>query len=292
LFENCTFIGNHSDYRGGGFFTAQDHIQLVDCLFAENTCTPSARRNGTAIYGFNPHELILDRVTVRDHESSPGAAVYLLDYVSQDPFLNIFSRATIQNTLIARGQGSGLNLTVDGINEFDISCTNLWQGSPGDWLGPVLTPFKSIQGNLNVDPLFCSAWGDKRRVAPGSPMLAEHNTCSSNIGRIVGGNCATVRVDDPDAPKPAALAGIRLLGASPNPFNPRTNVQFELAESAHVTLEVYDSRGRHVRTLLDDSRGPGLHQEVFDGRSMSSGVYHLRLQADGQVRTESMVLVR
>ena len=236
--------------------------------------------------------MILDGVTVRDHESSPGAAVLMRDYVFTDPPLNIYTRTTIQNTLIAKGEGSGLNLSVEGINDFDISCTNLWGGVPGDWVGAVLAPFKTIQGNLYVDPLFCSEWGDRKRVAPGSQMLAANNSCATDIGRIVGGECASVRVEDPETPTPVALGGLRLIGASPNPFNPRTNIQFEIEEGVRVRLDVYDSRGRHVHTLLDDYRGPGLHQEVFDGASMSSGVYHLRMQAGDQVRSDSMVLVR
>jgi hypothetical protein len=292
LFEGCTFVRNHSDYRGAGLFTSQDYVTVRDCLFAENTCNSGANRSGTAIYGFNPHELIIEGVTVRDHDSIPGAAVLLRDYTSPD--IRVFTMARLLSTVVYRGTGSGHNLVVEGINDLDISCTDLF-GATTDWLGAELAPFKSAQGNINVDPLFCSDWGDRRMVSPASPLLAEHNSCQTDIGRIVGMQCGNVRLDDPDTGDgklPSVAQGLRLLGASPNPFNPRTSLRFELAEAAHVRLDVYDARGRHVATVVDARRGPGLHEEVFDGRSLGSGVYHLRMEAGDQVRTESMVLVR
>jgi hypothetical protein len=289
LFSECSFIGNHSDYRAGGLFTSQDHVRLENCLFAENTSNASGTRKGTAIYALNSHDFVLDGVTIRDHESSPGAAVYIAEVTGP---ANIYTRAEIKNTVIYAGRGNGLNLTVDGINEFDISCTNLYGGAPGDWVGPTLLPFRNIQGNLSADPLFCSQWGDRRMVSLASPLLAENNNCGTDIGRIIGTRCGDVRLDDPDTPPEVANRGIELRGASPNPFNPRTKIQFELAEATRVRLDVYDARGRHVATVVDARRGPGLHEEVFDGRNLGSGVYHLRMEAGDQVRSESMVLVR
>jgi hypothetical protein len=96
---------------------------------------------------------------------------------------------------------------------------------------------------------------------------------------------------------PAAARGLRLAQASPNPFNPRTLLAFELTEAGHVRLDIYDSRGRHIATLVDGRRAAGMHEEVFNGiddhgRGLGSGVYHLRLESGGLVRQQSVVLVR
>ncbi|HKK72493.1 MAG TPA: FlgD immunoglobulin-like domain containing protein [Candidatus Krumholzibacteria bacterium] len=83
----------------------------------------------------------------------------------------------------------------------------------------------------------------------------------------------------------------------PNPFNPRTEIRFDLAHEAPVRVEVLDARGRRVRTLVDGVRPAGSHQLVWrgradDGRGVASGVYFVRLIADGRAQTQKMTLVK
>jgi len=68
----------------------------------------------------------------------------------------------------------------------------------------------------------------------------------------------------------------------PNPFNPRTEISFQLARGGSATLRVYDASGRLVRTLVDRSIEAGLHRVAWDGmddrgRKATSGVYFYRL---------------
>ena len=46
----------------------------------------------------------------------------------------------------------------------------------------------------------------------------------------------------------------------PNPFNPKTTIQFELPNTQHARVAIYDVAGRLVRLLLDESRPAGRHQ--------------------------------
>jgi hypothetical protein len=65
----------------------------------------------------------------------------------------------------------------------------------------------------------------------------------------------------------------------PNPFNPTTTIRFTLAENARTTLTVCDLLGREVVRLVDGELKAGiLHQAVFDGNGLPSGIYfaHLR----------------
>jgi hypothetical protein len=83
----------------------------------------------------------------------------------------------------------------------------------------------------------------------------------------------------------------------PNPFNPRTTIAFDLPAASRVRLSVFDLRGRLVRTLLDESRSAGRHDVVWEGRSdqgrrVASGVYLLRLEANGAVETRRVALVK
>ena len=52
-------------------------------------------------------------------------------------------------------------------------------------------------------------------------------------------------------------ARIRLEQNHPNPFNPSTEIDFSLSRQQHVFLRVFDTKGRLVRTLLDEVAGPG-----------------------------------
>ncbi len=87
------------------------------------------------------------------------------------------------------------------------------------------------------------------------------------------------------------------LTVAPNPFNPRTSVRFTVPSVADAQLDVFDARGRHVRTLLEGRVEAGEHRVVWDGRGdggglAASGVYHARLRAGSTTETIRMVLVR
>ena len=83
----------------------------------------------------------------------------------------------------------------------------------------------------------------------------------------------------------------------PNPFNPTTSISFAVPVRSRVMLRVYDVRGRHVKTLLDDVVDGGLRNVVWDGTDnrnnrVGSGVYFYRLRAANTVLTRTMVLLK
>ncbi|HUU26294.1 MAG TPA: FlgD immunoglobulin-like domain containing protein, partial [archaeon] len=99
---------------------------------------------------------------------------------------------------------------------------------------------------------------------------------------------------------PPALPGSFSLSQNyPNPFNPATTIAFDMPSggSGQVKIEIYDLRGRLVRTLVDGVREPGRH-EIFwdgtdsDGRTSASGVYIYRMQAGSFSTTRKMVLLK
>ena len=88
-----------------------------------------------------------------------------------------------------------------------------------------------------------------------------------------------------------------LLPNSPNPFNPTTMIRFTLENAVHVTLSIYDAKGRLVTTLIDDVRSAGPNEARWDGTtasgaSVSSGVYFYRMTAPGFSATKKMVLLK
>lgn len=84
----------------------------------------------------------------------------------------------------------------------------------------------------------------------------------------------------------------------PNPFNPSTAIRFAVPDhAADVRLRIFDTRGRLVRTLVDEVRQPGDHTVTWNGRdgagrTVASGVYLMRLDVGGMSQMRSMVLAR
>jgi len=87
-------------------------------------------------------------------------------------------------------------------------------------------------------------------------------------------------------------ARVTLFQNHPNPFNPRTTIEFTLPTDSHVLLEIFDARGRRVRTLLDLPRSAGPHSVSFDGADLTSGIFLYRLTTDAGVETRKMLLLR
>ncbi|MBL7135935.1 MAG: right-handed parallel beta-helix repeat-containing protein [Candidatus Marinimicrobia bacterium] len=83
----------------------------------------------------------------------------------------------------------------------------------------------------------------------------------------------------------------------PNPFNPETNIRFDLPDASHVSLIIYDITGREVVKLVDSSKPCGYHKVIWDGKDrhgnpVSSGVYIYRIKIGAFTQAKKMVLVR
>ena len=78
----------------------------------------------------------------------------------------------------------------------------------------------------------------------------------------------------------------------PNPFNPSTEIQFDLPEDAMVLLVVYDVLGREVARLVQEELRAGTHRAHFDAGNLPSGVYFYRIQAGDFHRTHRMTLLK
>jgi hypothetical protein len=78
----------------------------------------------------------------------------------------------------------------------------------------------------------------------------------------------------------------------PNPFNSSTIIQYVLPEASEVTIEVYDILGRRVETLAQEAQQAGYHQVTWDAQGCSSGLYFCRIQAEGNIQTKKMLLLK
>ena len=83
----------------------------------------------------------------------------------------------------------------------------------------------------------------------------------------------------------------------PNPFNPTTTIEFSISTAGRVKLDIFNILGRHVRTLIDESRSVGTHVEEWDAtddnsQRVASGVYLYRLQIGNESKTKKMLFLK
>ena len=78
----------------------------------------------------------------------------------------------------------------------------------------------------------------------------------------------------------------------PNPFNPSTKITFELSIPQYVQLDVYNTLGQKVLTLVNDRMESGYHSINLDATRLASGVYLYRLIAGNTVFTKKMTLIK
>ncbi len=112
-------------------------------------------------------------------------------------------------------------------------------------------------------------------------------------------NSCVPNVCDPmaavDVPLPADAT--RLMPVSPNPFTGTTTLNYQLAESGVVRIEIYDATGRHIKTLLRSLLDSGPGRVEWDGCNTSGirvnpGVYFGRLITKNEVVSQRMIVLK
>ena len=99
----------------------------------------------------------------------------------------------------------------------------------------------------------------------------------------------TVGVDPPatGASRRALLAAPR-----PNPARGPARIAYTLPQAQRVRLELLDTQGRVVRTLVDRDQTAGTHEVEMDGRTLPGGLYFCRLVTDSGTETRKVLLAR
>ena len=77
---------------------------------------------------------------------------------------------------------------------------------------------------------------------------------------------------------------------SPNPFDGVTNIRFSTARQGHVSLKLYNDRGKETLVLVDEIRLAGKHSVLVDSAILDSGVYYYKLIAGSYSVVKKMEL--
>jgi hypothetical protein len=124
--------------------------------------------------------------------------------------------------------------------------------------------------------------GDRLLVASGEEGIAVlPAACPSSVGAPVDG---------------VSLHEFRVT-AAPNPFRNTIDLGFTMDRSSAVRVDVHDVRGRLIRHLVNGRRSAGRHSISWNGQDATgqpaaAGVYFVRAERGGKIRTEKIVLLR
>ena len=128
--------------------------------------------------------------------------------------------------------------------------------------------------------------------------LTYANTYPPSVAEIAAGRAILITTTPPDSYNdvPVEQAGqprlFMLHEAYPNPFNPRTELRFEIPETGLTTLKVYDILGKEIATLVNGRLTAGTHQVSFDARDLPTGLYFARLSSGTNAYVRKLMFVK
>jgi hypothetical protein len=76
----------------------------------------------------------------------------------------------------------------------------------------------------------------------------------------------------------------------PNPFTGKTTVSYTLKQDSDVELIVFDTFGKKVKELVNQSQNPGDYKVELDGSDLENGIYFYQFRSGGQSVTKKMIL--
>ena len=306
LLQDCTFVNNTADWGAGLSCRGGSSPEVNGAFFDSNTASGTASLGGGAFADYQSMPSFF-KATFCENSADYGGAIACLaesatnlencTIVGNEAHLEgggIFlfeAYPSVAGSLITFNEGNAIATLGTALPE--ISCTDIFGNSLGDWVG-AFDSQETNQGNLSVDPQFCTrAPGEITRfhVSGDSPVAKENGFCELMGSMPVGCDLTSDTGLVPDHP------GVGQISAAPNPFNPRTSIKFELGQSQRVQVSVFNLQGALVRKLVDDEFASGPHSVQWNGddeagRAIGSGAYIVVIQGEQDRQTLKMTMLK
>jgi predicted outer membrane repeat protein len=277
VFIDCTFENNTALATGGAIACVDSaSVSLTGCLFVDN----SSGGMGGAVNVSLTSSASLESCTLVGNSAAVGGAVASFDATA----------VTLTQVIVNEGKG-GAVWNGDGAG-LSVTCSDFFLNDGGDWTG-ILGPVLGTDGNIAADPDFCGLPRSENpyMLAQGSPCLDPLSACGT-MGAY-GEGCDNVS----NVPGEKLPSVSRIDAAFPNPFNPRTSIKYDLHQTGHVELAVFDIKGRMVDRLVSEVKTAGSYAAVWEGRdcrgrNAAAGVYFFRLKTADTIDTKRVTLIK
>ncbi|MCB2199154.1 T9SS type A sorting domain-containing protein [bacterium] len=269
LISNCLIVGNDGEYPPI-YLESTGGTEIVNCTIINNTAT----------YG-------------------EAAGIFMG---------NVWEHSEVINSIVYYNRVGDLDTQIDYQTERDsleVTYTNIENGYPGHQNFQDIPMFdneetwelasNSIQIDAgNTFPVYHDIEDPDH---PGYALYPSQGMVTNDLGAY-GGPSPLQPVDVQTAVNedhhrdPGLIKGFRLADPYPNPFNAQVVVAYELDKTSDVRVHVFDLLGREVINLAPVRRETGRHSFSLNGRHLPSGVYLLRMQADGTSQSRKLVLIK
>ncbi|MDZ7796429.1 MAG: T9SS type A sorting domain-containing protein [Candidatus Marinimicrobia bacterium] len=279
-----------SEY-GGGIYVKNTDLLIRNSLLSENH---SENTGAVLASRYGNTEILQSTIADNSNDEDSSAVLYLIS--QYDPF-------SLVNSIV--WNPGEIQITSE-LSDINISHTDLMGGTAGISRNDDNNSAISASSVTDNDPLFENGYA----LSPSSPCREAGTTLyTQGVYYLINYSVSDFSGTAPDLghlgahpeilfTKEAVNTAVRsiphkgkLLNAYPNPFNPETNLAFILEEPGNVVLNIYDIRGRKVRTLTDGFFPAGQHNILFNARGLGAGIYLSRLYYSGRVVSNKKIVL-
>jgi len=330
IIVDTVISGNTSGRHGGGISCTLNSSPILRNVMVSNNVAV----NGGGIWCYSNSNPLLEDVSLYDNIANKGGGLYCYDNCS--PTLNYvtvfndsasvhgggilaesFSNLDMMHCTISHNAspvGGGIALLATSTAIIDTSIvsfsrngqavycgsgssaqlyySDIYGNSGGDWTGSI-APQSGVNGNHSVDPLYVDGPHGDLNLAETSPCLPENNPAFA----VVGANGPTSDNNSSLDDQRQDSRDYIVIRSHPNPFNPQAEIYFSMTRDDRVKIEIYDVRGRRVRTVIDEMRKRGAYSVTWNslddnGQAVASGTYLACIQTTNHTGHVKMALIK
>ncbi|MDD5087680.1 MAG: right-handed parallel beta-helix repeat-containing protein, partial [bacterium] len=291
--RRCRFLSNHS--LGGGAIDARLSTNSIieDCFFYANAAARNGGEGPGGALALQSGSQDISHCTFVNNADSTGGAIYG------------GGSLRLKNSIVARQtSGGGVHFPVPGaVARYNCFFEN--QG--GNCTGPQ-TPANigiAVHSNVNgdscdayynivLDPLFDDSSQTGVELTPNSPCInaGDPMTPPDPDGSLPDLGAFRYEPLNAGAARPEFPQSAALLPAYPNPFNPATTLEFELARAGFVSLRVFDLLGRETAVLASGRLTAGHYTMPWHATAAPAGTYFAVLETAGQRHVQKLLLLK
>jgi poly(beta-D-mannuronate) lyase len=302
--EDCYFRDVDGNFVYASPFSFADSITFRKCLFTGSNGIGIKMDDEDANSGrYNTKKLVIENSTFwklnkeavsvyggDTLETTPGPLIYI-NHCTFDSIgltgtrMLSFSEAhntSIKNSIFSNSNNSNESILISGANS-QISFSDTFN------VGVFVLERNStaIYVILGFDPLYLPGPSGYYMLANNSPLLGKASDWRAMGDLRWEPNFTYIKDENPDV-----IQSFALKQNFPNPFNPITQIEFNLKSDGDLTLKIYDLTGALVNIIADGYYKSGVHTVTFRAKDMPSSIYFYRLQQGNNYITKKMILLK
>jgi len=127
------------------------------------------------------------------------------------------------------------------------------------------------------------SWEDGRLGLLQNDIYVQWVDHLGNLGGVIG----SIENDYPEV-----ITDFQLYQNFPNPFNPSTQIKFDLPKTSKVQVNIFNALGEKIESLVNETLTPGKYQYNWKPKNLASGIYFYTIQAEDFKSVKKMLLVK